>query len=63
MFSGLTVTRAMRMNGVEALKEDMGGGFFLEALFFFLREIKTASGKRVRIESMFALCFFTFGRY
>ena len=48
MFSGLTVTRAMRMNGVEALKEDMGGGFFLEALFFFfLREIKMASGKRV----------------
>ena len=36
---------------------------FFRSAFFFLREIKMASGKRVRIESMFALCFFTFGRY
>ena len=40
MFSGLMVTRAMRMNGVEALKEDMGGVFFRSALFFSSRDKK-----------------------
>ena len=60
----------LRLDGDARDEDERGGGverghgrrFFLEALFFFF-EIKMASGKRVRIESMFALYFFTFGRY